>query len=91
MEPHTEVNDDTHSRMHPIFQEIQAIYDAGPPIFTKDSIRKVGEELNRFRNGEREDGAKITLTGINRVDYEVLVKSPGVERRENEHIGGAMW
>ncbi|KAI0526265.1 hypothetical protein F5B22DRAFT_641415 [Xylaria bambusicola] len=77
--------------MDSIFQKIQAIYDAGTPIFTKDGIRKVGEELGRLQNREREDGANITLTRTDGVDYEVLVKFPEVERREDEHIGGAIW
>ena len=47
------------------------MYDAGTPVFTKDSIRKIGEELKHFQNGEHNNGAKITLKGINGVDYEL--------------------
>lgn len=77
--------------MNSICQEIQAIYDAGTPVFTKDSIRKVGEELKHFQDGERNNGAKVTLKGINGVDYEVFVEPPISERGENELVGGATW
>ncbi|KAI0915077.1 hypothetical protein F4823DRAFT_621362 [Ustulina deusta] len=91
MEPQTGLDDDTRSQINSICQEIQAIYDAGTPVFTKDSIRKVGQELERFQNGERNNGAKIMLKGINGVDYELSVNPPISERGENEHIGGATW
>ncbi|KAI1428469.1 hypothetical protein F5Y12DRAFT_25968 [Xylaria sp. FL1777] len=89
MELQTGLVYDTRSQINSICREIQAIYDAGTPVFTKGSIRKVGEELERFQNGERNNGAKIMLKGINGVDYEVFVNPPFSERRENEHVGGA--
>ncbi|KAI0201873.1 hypothetical protein F4808DRAFT_459629 [Astrocystis sublimbata] len=93
MEPRNELHDDDdkRSRVTSICEDIQAMYDAGTPIFTKDSIRRVGEELRHFQNGERDNGAKITLKGINGVDYEPFVEPPIPERRENEHVGGAKW
>ncbi|KAI0858398.1 hypothetical protein F4860DRAFT_317585 [Xylaria cubensis] len=91
MEPRNELQNNTRSRIISIYQDIQAMYDAGTPIFTKDSIRKVGEELKHFQNGERNNGAKITLKGINGVDYELFVDPPISERGENEHVGGATW
>ncbi|KAJ8129740.1 hypothetical protein O1611_g3894 [Lasiodiplodia mahajangana] len=78
------LNDDTRSRINSICQEIQAIYDAGTPVFTKDSIRKVGEELKRFQNRERDDSAKVKFRGINGIDYEVFVKPPLSEREREE-------
>ncbi|KAI0540751.1 hypothetical protein GGR58DRAFT_105760 [Xylaria digitata] len=91
MESPIELGSDTRSRINSICQEIQAIYDAGTPVFTKDSIRKVGTELERFENGERNNGATIMLKGINGVDYELFVEPPFSERRENDHIGGTTW
>lgn len=91
MEPQTGPDGETRSQMNSICQEIQAIYDAGTPVFTKDSIRKVGEELKHFQDGERNNGAKVTLKGINGVDYEVFVEPPISERGENELVGGATW
>ncbi|KAI0415185.1 hypothetical protein F5X98DRAFT_227654 [Xylaria grammica] len=80
------------SQIESIFHEIQTIYDAGTPIFTKDNIRKVGQELRRFQEGERNDGANIIMKGINGVDYEVFVKAPSHDPpRENEHLGGSSW
>ncbi|KAI1423226.1 hypothetical protein F5Y12DRAFT_758698 [Xylaria sp. FL1777] len=79
-------------QMDSIFREIQTIYDAGTPIFTKDSIRQVGEELRRFQNGERNDGGNITMRGVNGVDYEVFVHPPRRgPPRENEVPGGSTW
>ncbi|KAI3323079.1 hypothetical protein HD806DRAFT_497860 [Xylariaceae sp. AK1471] len=75
-----------------IFHDIQTIYDAGTPFFTKENIRKVGEELQHFQNGEQNDGGKIILKGINGVDYEVFVKPPTRDPpRENEHLGSSKW
>ncbi|KAI0101991.1 hypothetical protein GGR51DRAFT_528217 [Nemania sp. FL0031] len=91
MEPQTELHGDTRSRINSICQDIQAMYDAGTPVFTKDSIRKIGEELKHFQTGERNNGAKITLKGIDGVDYEIVVDSPISQGGENEHIGGATW
>ncbi|KAJ2995529.1 hypothetical protein NUW58_g1243 [Xylaria curta] len=91
MEPQTGLEYDTRSKIKSICREIQAIYDAGTPVFTKDNIRKVGEELEHFKNGERNNGAKIMLKGINGVDYELFVNPPISERTENEHVGGATW
>lgn len=60
MKPQTEtVHEDRVSRINSIIHEIQTIYDAGTPFFTEDNMRKVGEELQRFQKGERENGGKI--------------------------------
>ncbi|KAI1138078.1 hypothetical protein F5Y05DRAFT_50427 [Hypoxylon sp. FL0543] len=93
MRPQTKSDDETTvSQMKLIFNEIQTIYDAGTPIFTKDNIRKVGEELQRFQNGERENGGKVVLKGVNGVDYEVSVAPRGDDPpRENEYFGGSAW
>ncbi|KAI0836809.1 hypothetical protein F5Y06DRAFT_95046 [Hypoxylon sp. FL0890] len=93
MKPQTEpVDENRVSQMKLIFHEIQTIYDAGTPIFTKDNIRKVGEELQHFQKGERNNGGKIILKGINGVDYEVFVEARSHEpQRENEHLGGSKW
>ncbi|KAI0867203.1 hypothetical protein GGS24DRAFT_517642 [Hypoxylon argillaceum] len=84
MEPRNELHDNAHSRINSICQDIQAMYDAGTPVFTKDSIRKIGEELKHFQNGDHNNGAKITLKGIN---GELFVNPPISERGENEHVG----
>ncbi|KAI1360586.1 hypothetical protein F5Y08DRAFT_45062 [Xylaria arbuscula] len=79
-------------QMDSIFREIQTIYDAGAPIFTKDDIHQVGEELRRFQDGERNDGGNITLRGVNGVNYEVFVHPPyRGPPRENEVPGGSTW
>ncbi|KAI0100961.1 hypothetical protein GGR51DRAFT_551141 [Nemania sp. FL0031] len=66
-------------QMDSIFREIQTIYDAGTPFFTKDNIRHVGEQLRPFRNGERNDGGNITMRGVNGVDYNKEDVVPGGE------------
>lgn len=71
LEPRNEVHGNARSQVNLICQDIQAMYDAGTPVFTKDSIRKIGEELKHFQNGEHNNDAKITLKGINGVDYEL--------------------
>ncbi|KAI1741422.1 hypothetical protein F4680DRAFT_457944 [Xylaria scruposa] len=93
MEPQTgSVDRDVVSQMNSIFHEIQALYDAGTPIFTKDNIRKVGEELQRFQKGERDDGGNIILKGVNGVDYEVFVNPPSLRPpRVNQVLGGSKW
>ncbi|KAI0406607.1 hypothetical protein F4802DRAFT_595964 [Xylaria palmicola] len=79
-------------QMDSIFRDIQTIYDAGTPIFTKDNIRQAGEELRRFQDGERNDGGNITMRGVNGVDYEVFVHPPHRgPPRENEVLGGSTW
>ncbi|KAH9901937.1 hypothetical protein F4778DRAFT_781819 [Xylariomycetidae sp. FL2044] len=76
-----------------IFQNIQALYDAGTPFFTKDNMQKVGEQLQHFLNGEREHGGKMTAKGVNGIDYEVSVHSPVDYARPGEYEvhGGARW
>ncbi|KAI1781540.1 hypothetical protein F4818DRAFT_436731 [Hypoxylon cercidicola] len=75
-----------------IFREIQTIYDAGTPIFTKENIRQVGKELRRFQNGERKDGGNITMRGVNGVDYEVSVRPPSRRPlREKDVQGDFIW
>ncbi|KAI0190762.1 hypothetical protein EV127DRAFT_481001 [Xylaria flabelliformis] len=79
-------------QINSIFREIKTIYDAGTPIFTKDNMRKVGEELRHFQKGERNDGGNIIMRGINGVDYEVFIRPPGRRpSRENEHVRGPSW
>jgi hypothetical protein len=86
------VDENKVSQIQSMFREIQTIYDAGNPIFTKGNIRKVGEELQKFQKGERNDGGKIILKGINGADYEVFVKARSRDPpRENEHLGGSDW
>ncbi|KAH9989415.1 hypothetical protein F4779DRAFT_632181 [Xylariaceae sp. FL0662B] len=87
-------DEDKVSQIKSIFHEIQTIYDAGTPIFTKENIRKVGEQLRRFENGERNDGGKIILKGVNGVDYEVFVNPPirdPLAGREHLRVGGSTW
>ncbi|KAJ3563191.1 hypothetical protein NPX13_g8288 [Xylaria arbuscula] len=91
MESQNEIHDNTRSQINSVYQDIQAIYDAGTPIFTKDSIRKIGEELEHFQNGEHNNGAKITFRGINGVDYELFIEPQILGRGENDHVGGATW
>ncbi|KAI0400829.1 hypothetical protein F4802DRAFT_601591 [Xylaria palmicola] len=94
MEPPTRLDNVPRAQINSIRREIQAIYDAGTPVFTKDSIRKVGHELERFQKEGRKDGETIVLRGINGVDYEVLVDPPLseiIEACENDHVGGSTW
>ncbi|KAI1110849.1 hypothetical protein F5Y14DRAFT_427654 [Nemania sp. NC0429] len=92
MEPQTRsVGGDKISQMNSIFHEIQTLYDAGYPIFTKDNIRKVGEELEQFRTGERNSG-NVIIKGVNGVDYEIFVQSPSLgPPRPNQILGGSKW
>lgn len=53
-----------------IIREIQAIYDSGTPLFTKDVLRKLGAKLDEIRKGLPTERT-IVLTGINGVDAEV--------------------
>jgi hypothetical protein len=80
------------SQMITIFQEIQTLYDAGTPFFTKDNIRKVGEELQHFQKGERNNGGKVIVKGVDGVDYEIFVKPPILRPpRVNQVMGGSKW
>ncbi|KAI0100529.1 hypothetical protein GGR51DRAFT_532356 [Nemania sp. FL0031] len=75
-----------------IFSEIQSLYDSGTPFFTKDNIRKAGEELEHFRKGERENGANITMKGVNGADYQVFVRAPvSVPPSIIQIFGGEKW
>ncbi|KAI0379264.1 hypothetical protein F5Y04DRAFT_283047 [Hypomontagnella monticulosa] len=58
-----------------IVREIQALYEAGAPLFTKDAIRKIGDEVKLFKQGEPEP-REITLRGVNGVDYKQFVVPP---------------
>jgi hypothetical protein len=93
MDPAIDSLDPDHvSQMNSILHEIQTMYDAGTPLFTKDNIRKVGEELQYFLKGERTGDEKITLKGFNGLEYEVLVQSrSSIPPRENERFGGSPW
>ncbi|TGJ86224.1 hypothetical protein E0Z10_g2522 [Xylaria hypoxylon] len=92
MKPHTTpVDENKLSQMKLIFHEIQTIYDAGTPLFTKDNIREVGKQLQRFQKGER-DGGNTILKGVNGIDYEVFIEPRSRDPpRENEHVGGSKW
>ncbi|KAI1408044.1 hypothetical protein F5Y13DRAFT_205125 [Hypoxylon sp. FL1857] len=78
------------AEMNSIIHEIQAIYDANTPLFTKDAIRKVGDELALFQKGVLNSG-EITLKGINGVDYKVFIDPPRHNSSRNQHIGGSTW
>ncbi|KAI0541662.1 hypothetical protein GGR58DRAFT_455700 [Xylaria digitata] len=84
---------DVASQMKSIFHEIRALYDAGTPFFTKDNIQKVGKELERFQKGEQDNGGKITIKGVNGVDYEIFVNPPPsfLPPRVNQVFGGSKW
>ncbi|KAI0903238.1 hypothetical protein F4823DRAFT_636475 [Ustulina deusta] len=75
-----------------IIREVQTLYDAGAPLFTKDAIRKLGDELSIFQQGAS-SGHQITLRGINGVDYSTFVDCPPVEYEPGKryHIGGSTW
>ncbi|KAI0836614.1 hypothetical protein F5Y06DRAFT_272951 [Hypoxylon sp. FL0890] len=77
-------------KMNSIISEIQALYDADTPLFTKDSIRKVGDELAVFQKGVVNSG-EVTLKGINGVDYKVFIAPPRHNSSKNQHIGGSTW
>ncbi|ORY66315.1 uncharacterized protein BCR38DRAFT_429871 [Pseudomassariella vexata] len=53
-----------------VVHDIQAIYNTGKPLFTKDAMRKLGEELGVLRKGLSAP-RKITHTGINGEDVEL--------------------
>ncbi len=75
-----------------IIREVQTLYDAGAPLFTKDAIRKLGDELSIFQQGAS-SGHQITLRGINGVDYSTFIDCPPVEYEPGKryHIGGSTW
>ncbi|KAI0146146.1 hypothetical protein GGR57DRAFT_293511 [Xylariaceae sp. FL1272] len=80
------------SQMESIFQDIQSIYDSGAPIFTKNEIRKVGDDLQKFLNGHYKTGSKVTMRGVNGLDYEMVVNSYHPDKpRENQVEGGSKW
>jgi hypothetical protein len=85
-------DDNAVSQINSTIHEIQTLYNTGAPIFTKENISKVGQELRRFQEGERDGGATITLRGINNLDYEVFVgPSRRALPRENELLGDSRW
>lgn len=81
------------AEMNSIIREIQTIYDAGTPMFTKDAIRKVGSELDVFQKGGASNGREITLKGINGADYTIFVGPPVLKssKNKNQHLGGSTW
>ncbi|KAI1776120.1 hypothetical protein F4818DRAFT_413106 [Hypoxylon cercidicola] len=76
--------------MNSISREIQDLYDANTPLFTKDSIRKVGDKLDVFQKGTLDSG-EITLKGINGVDYKVFIDPPYHNSSPNQHLGCSTW
>ncbi|KAI1306582.1 hypothetical protein F5Y03DRAFT_353877 [Xylaria venustula] len=62
------------------------------PQFTKGGVRKLGEELQHFRNRERKNGGNISLRGFDEVHRGVFVKPPSHNLpRENDHLEGSQW
>jgi hypothetical protein len=75
-----------------VIDHIQTLYSAGTPIFTKESLRRIGEELERCHRGERDKGGKFTMKGINGVEYETHVGPLFRHRpRKNQRHGGSTW
>jgi hypothetical protein len=80
------------AQMNSIIHEIRSIYNANTPLFTKDAMRKVGEELEICRK-DALGGRNVTLQGINGVDYKTFVSLPPVQPTPNakQHLGGSTW
>ncbi|KAI1379374.1 hypothetical protein F4677DRAFT_442348 [Hypoxylon crocopeplum] len=80
------------AQMNSIISEIRTLYDADTPIFTKDVIRKVGDELDVFQKGALKEGREITLKGINGADYKLFIAPPKQHKSVNtQHHGGSTW
>ncbi|KAI2614933.1 hypothetical protein GGR54DRAFT_615385 [Hypoxylon sp. NC1633] len=63
-------HDEVTAQMISITREIQSLYDAGAPLFTKDALRKLGDELVLLQRGEQ-NSRGYTVKGINGVDYAI--------------------
>ncbi|KAI0423779.1 hypothetical protein F5Y09DRAFT_326397 [Xylaria sp. FL1042] len=80
------------AQMKSIINEIKAIYNQGTPLFTKEAMRKVGQELEICKtvtSGRR----YVTLRGINGVDYTNPVDHPREQltSRAELYVGGSTW
>jgi hypothetical protein len=47
--------------MDAIFSDIQAIYDRGVPMFTKDQLRHMALQLGKYADGELEDDKLVLV------------------------------
>ncbi|KAI0426383.1 hypothetical protein F5Y09DRAFT_319038 [Xylaria sp. FL1042] len=84
--------DEKVAQMKSIVHDIRTLYNANTPLFTKDSIRKVGEELERCQR-DASESRNITLKGINGIDCEITVSLPRVQDlpNKNQYFGGSTW
>lgn len=75
-----------------IINEIKAIYNQGTPLFTKEAIRKVGQELEICKT-VTSGGRYVTLRGINGIDYTDFVYLPSEENMPEAElfVGGSTW
>ncbi|KAI0097356.1 hypothetical protein GGR51DRAFT_553120 [Nemania sp. FL0031] len=81
------------AQMKSIINEIKAIYNQGTPLFTKEAIRKVGQELEICKT-ITSGGRYVTLRGINGMDYTDFVNLPPeqtVPEGELLYVGGSTW
>ncbi|KAI1419541.1 hypothetical protein F5Y12DRAFT_788968 [Xylaria sp. FL1777] len=87
-------HDEEAARMNSMISDIRAIYDANTPLFTKDAIRKAGEQLEICKKDACLNGGRnVILRGINGVDYEYFAALPperSTSDRE-QYFGGSMW
>ncbi|KAI1453900.1 hypothetical protein F4805DRAFT_352954 [Annulohypoxylon moriforme] len=91
-EPLEEQRPEDAAQINSIIREIQSIYDADTLFFTKEVIRKVGDELQIFQKEEAK-GREITLRGVDGTDYKVSVAAPShnTPAPKNQHLGGSTW
>ncbi|KAI1291333.1 hypothetical protein F5Y03DRAFT_376924 [Xylaria venustula] len=86
-------HDEKVARMRSILNKVRTLYDANIPLFTKDNIRKVGEELKLCQKDALDCNRNVTLKGINGVDYTTwAVLPPSLKRKKKlQHIRGPTW
>ncbi|KAI1074874.1 hypothetical protein F5B20DRAFT_562147 [Whalleya microplaca] len=78
------------AEMKSIVHEIETIYDAGTPIFTKHEMQKVGEELAVFRKGAL-DGRKINFKGINGAKVDIFIDPRKHDLSQSKSDMGSTW
>jgi hypothetical protein len=58
-----------------MIHDIRSLYDGGVPLYTKDQIRQMAHQFDRYVAGELEDDTAV-LVGINGVEVTQLIFDP---------------
>ncbi|KAI0470383.1 hypothetical protein F4859DRAFT_486577 [Xylaria cf. heliscus] len=88
-------HDERVAQMKCIIHDIRNIYNANTPLFTKEAIRKAGEQLESCRKGAL-GGRNVVLQGINGIDYESIICPPPVQdtpdpTNKEQHVEEWTW